>query len=190
MPEIAPLETGAADSVALRRSMRSGKPDYLDGLGREHRVFRLLGPRLLDRIELRGGPAMYPLLRALSMLRALGSDGQRSLPSAAPIGHIEPRWRGKSAREAPGRIGVRPAGSFPHPGSPEFLPVRREGRLNKPFSGPLMRSGERPGTSPSGAGDRLPWPPWRLALRPSPTPGQRCAGSQVPGRAFPEAAAF
>jgi hypothetical protein len=31
--------------------MRSGKPDYLDELGREHRVFRLLGPRLRDRIE-------------------------------------------------------------------------------------------------------------------------------------------
>lgn len=91
--EIAPLETVAADSVALRRSMRSGKPDYLDELGREHRVFRLLGPRLLDRIELRGGPVMDPLLRALSMLRDLGGDGRRSLPSAAPIGHIEPRWR-------------------------------------------------------------------------------------------------
>ncbi|HYP66998.1 MAG TPA: hypothetical protein VEP67_01970, partial [Thiobacillaceae bacterium] len=49
--EIAPLETVAADSVALRRSMRSGKPDYLDELGREHRGFRLLGPRLRDRIE-------------------------------------------------------------------------------------------------------------------------------------------
>ena len=36
---------------------------------------------------------MDPLLRALSMLRDLGGDGRRSLPSAAPIGHIEPRWR-------------------------------------------------------------------------------------------------
>ena len=91
--KIAPLATVAADSVALRRSMRGGKLDYLDELRREHRVFRLLGPRLLDRIEFRGGPAMDPLLRALSMVRDLGGDARRSLPSTAPIGHIEPRWR-------------------------------------------------------------------------------------------------
>ena len=50
-------------------------------LRREHRVFRLLGPRLLDRIEFRGGPAMDPLLRALSMVRDLAGDGGgHSLP--------------------------------------------------------------------------------------------------------------
>jgi TnpA family transposase len=91
--EIAPLKTVTADSAALRRSMRGGKLDYLDELGREHRVFRRLGPRLLDRIELRGGPAMDLLLHALSVVRDLGGDGRRPLPSAAPIGHIEPRWR-------------------------------------------------------------------------------------------------
>jgi hypothetical protein len=91
--EVAPLATVAADSVALRRSLRGGKLDYLDELGREHRIFRLLGPRLLDRIELRGGPATGPLLRASSILRELGGDGRRSLPADAPIGHIEPRWR-------------------------------------------------------------------------------------------------
>ena len=76
-------DTLSADARLIRRSSRSGKVDVLAELGREHYVFRAIGPRFLAAISFQGRASVKPLLDALGIVKDLGNDTRKPLPEMA-----------------------------------------------------------------------------------------------------------
>jgi len=86
-------DTLSADARLIRRSSRSGKVDVLSELGREHYVFKAIGPRLLTTISFQGRASAASLLDAIILLKDLADDTKKPLPAKVPETIIERSWR-------------------------------------------------------------------------------------------------
>ena len=86
-------EALSADTQLLRRSSRTGMVDVLSELGREHYVFKAIGPRLLNAVTFQSRASAAPLLDALAIIKGLGVDTRRPLPDKVPETIVERSWR-------------------------------------------------------------------------------------------------
>lgn len=77
-------DTLSADARLIRRSSRSGKVDVLSELGREHYIFRAIGPRFLTAISFQGSASDKPLLSALGIVSPKIRFGPRASAVAGP----------------------------------------------------------------------------------------------------------
>ncbi|MGO4728348.1 MULTISPECIES: Tn3 family transposase [unclassified Inquilinus] len=79
-----------SDAEALAR------PDTTDPraelLGR-YATIRAFAPTMLSAFQLKGGPSVASLLRALELLRTMHASGKRGLPTQPPTGFIRRSWR-------------------------------------------------------------------------------------------------
>lgn len=86
-------DTLSADARLIRQSSHSGKSAVLSELGREHHVFRAIGPRFLAAISFQGRASAKPLLDALGIVKDLGNDTRKPLPKKVPETIIDRSWR-------------------------------------------------------------------------------------------------
>ena len=93
LSSVATLDVIEADAALIRRTIRPNRPDALDELVHEYRVFKQIGPRFLSTFLFEGRAPTEPLRDALAVLSELGSDWRKPLPKEVPLGHIERRWR-------------------------------------------------------------------------------------------------
>jgi len=67
--------------------------DPLDFLGSGYARFRRYTQRMLAAVDIQGGPAAEPLLKAIKVLRDLNRHKDTALPADAPISFARPKWR-------------------------------------------------------------------------------------------------
>ena len=67
--------------------------DPLDFVVNGHVRFRRYAPRLLETLNLQGGPSAKPLLLAVAKLRELNRRGDTGMPDNPPINFARPKWR-------------------------------------------------------------------------------------------------
>lgn len=90
---IAPLDTIDADAAMLRRTATPHRDDALDEIAAEYRAFKRAGPALLRSLDFQGRAGTLPLRDAMTILADLDGDWRTPLPTNAPLGHVERRWR-------------------------------------------------------------------------------------------------
>ncbi len=86
-------DTLSADAKSIRRSSRPRKIDVLTELGREHRVFKLIGARFLNAITFQGRASAAPLLDALAIIKGIAADRRKPIPDKVPESIVERSWR-------------------------------------------------------------------------------------------------
>lgn len=65
----------------------------MEFLGVGYARFRRYAQRMLAMLDIQGGPAAAPLLKAVNVLRELNRHKDTSLPKGAPISFARPKWR-------------------------------------------------------------------------------------------------